>query len=98
MVPVLTGRAPKVRNGAVSLFRANGAMGYAYRTERYRYIEWCSPKSKKVVARELYDYESDPMEKVNLAGENGMDSLVQQLSAQLREEAVGCPLLLESTL
>jgi len=48
-------------------------MGYAYRSERYRYVEWIQKdfykgeRKGKVVARELYDYELDPEESTNLA-------------------------------
>ncbi len=73
-----------VRVGAVTVFRRDGATGYAYRTDRYRYIEWV--KGGVVDARELYDYQADPMETVNLAGEPGFDALMYQYSVSMREE------------
>ena len=50
-------------------------MGYSIRTKRFRYTEWCSndfktnlPYDKKnVIAREMYDYEKDPLETENIA-------------------------------
>ncbi len=53
------------------------AMGYAIRDERYRYVEWRKSnrsaqnkkvweKQSEVVLVELYDYELDPLERVNL--------------------------------
>ena len=50
-------------------------MGYSIRTERYRYTLWLDNNYRSyqpyepglVVARELYDYENDPAETVNLA-------------------------------
>jgi arylsulfatase A-like enzyme len=51
----------------------NDTMGYAFRNERYRLILWIKMDYKagercgRVVARELYDYESDPLETINLA-------------------------------
>jgi hypothetical protein len=50
-------------------------MGYSIRTKRFRYTEWSSndfktnlPYDKKnVIAREMYDYEKDPMETENIA-------------------------------
>jgi len=77
LVPVMTGEQEKVKDYAVSQFHRNGnLMGYAFRNERYRYIVWLKSKFKKdeigpfnedrVVARELYDYQKDPMETVNV--------------------------------
>ena len=40
-------------------------MGYAVRTDRYRYVEWRTWKSSKVVARELYDYNTSGSETEN---------------------------------
>ncbi len=42
-------------------------MGYAVRTHRYRYVEWREWESKQVVARELYDHDSDLHETRNVA-------------------------------
>lgn len=42
-------------------------MGYAVRTERYRYVEWRKRNGTEVVARELYDHQNDPNEDVNIA-------------------------------
>ncbi len=41
------------------------AMGYSIRTEHVRYTEWRDWKSGEVVARELYDHQSDPAEMRN---------------------------------
>ena len=43
-------------------------MGYAVRTDRYRYVEWRQWKSGKVVARELYDYTTSGTETENCIG------------------------------
>ena len=42
-------------------------MGYAIRTDDYRYIEWRNAKTQLVQARELYDQKDDPHEMKNLA-------------------------------
>lgn len=81
---IVNGEGGPVRTGALTLFRRGGAMGYAYRTDRYRYIEWISGGA--VVARELYDYVDDPMETINLAGEPDYDPLMYQYSLTMREE------------
>jgi arylsulfatase A-like enzyme/lysophospholipase L1-like esterase len=84
LVGVMNDPGRSVRHGAVNLYRRSNAFGYAYRTDRYRYTEWI--QGGAVVARELYDYEQDPMETVNLAGEAGFGALMAQYSVSLREE------------
>ena len=42
-------------------------MGYSVRTEGYRYVTWVNWDTRELVARELYDHETDPGETVNLA-------------------------------
>ena len=46
-------------------------MGYAVRTDRYRYVEWRKRDGAEVVARELYDHQTDPNEDRNVAGDAG---------------------------
>ena len=55
-------------------------MGYALRTQRYRYIEWQDWESKQVVARELYDLASDPQETRNIAGIAKHKAAVEEMS------------------
>jgi iduronate 2-sulfatase len=47
-----------------------GNMGEAIRTERYRMVKWTNMKDKSKVVYELYDYETDPNETVNIAKQN----------------------------
>ncbi len=42
-------------------------MGYAMRTDRYRFIEWINRETGDVVARELYDHAVDPQENTSIA-------------------------------
>jgi arylsulfatase A-like enzyme len=56
--------------------------GRAMRTDRYRFIEWSGPKSKKVVY-ELYDEDADPLEKTNIADRPENAEFVAKLAAQL---------------
>ena len=75
LVPILNDPLASVKAAAIGQYpRSDGGkrvMGYAYRTRRYRYVEWVRKDYRKgektgpVIARELYDYEKDPMEKVN---------------------------------
>ena len=76
-------------------------MGYSLRTERYRYTLWLkdSFRSSKpynsdlVVASELYDYQKDPDETINVADEKAYaavrkdlnDKMVAFFAAQLKK-------------
>jgi iduronate 2-sulfatase len=57
-------------------------IGRAVRNDRYRLVEWKEPNDPaEKAAIELYDYQTDPLEKKNLAQEN--PELVTQLRAVL---------------
>ncbi len=73
---------PRARNG--NRHRGHGdIMGYAVRTHRYRYVEWRDWESKQVVARELYDHDSDPHETRNLAAQRERAEVVRKLTGLL---------------
>lgn len=56
-------------------------MGYSMRTDRYRYTEWRSFASPdQIVARELYDHQSDPRETINIVDSTDYSDAVSQLS------------------
>ncbi len=56
--------------------------GRAIRNDRYRFVEWSGPKSKKAVL-ELYDEQNDPLEKTNIADRPENAELVAKLTARL---------------
>lgn len=93
LVPIMTENAQQVREGALTVFKSKGSIGYSFRTQRYRYTEWVN-KNLKTVARELYDYESDPLEKVNLASRAEHADLQAKLAKQLRAHSQGCERLI----
>jgi iduronate 2-sulfatase len=76
LVPVMNDGSASVREISMSQYprHADGKhlMGYSFRDERYRYTEWREAENKNskgdgpVHARELYDYEKDPLETRNL--------------------------------
>ena len=60
-------------------------MGYAIRTDRYRYVEWRNFKTGEVKATELYDHQIDADEINNIAGMAANTALVGELKQQLRD-------------
>ena len=40
-----------------------------------------------------YDYENDPLEKVNLAADEWSHPLMRDMAKALRDDGVGCPML-----
>ena len=71
------------KKAVFSQYPRGNVMGYAMRTDRYRYVEWLDLSTNEVRARELYDHAQDMQENVNIV--NRMQpELVQKLSQQLR--------------
>jgi iduronate 2-sulfatase len=60
-------------------------MGYAIRTDRYRYVEWRDFKTLELLARELYDYSAAATETVNLASDPAYADRVAVLSGELKK-------------
>lgn len=86
LAPVLKKGKDDLREFAVSQFPRPGHMGYALRTERFRYVAWYktgkdAPADGHTapVQTELYDYKHDPRETRNLANE----SVYAEISADL---------------
>ncbi|MDP6633620.1 MAG: sulfatase-like hydrolase/transferase [Phycisphaerae bacterium] len=72
------------RNRTSHRHRKHGQiMGYAIRTDRYRYVEWRIWDTKKIVARELYDHRSDAKEMLNIAPRAEHKTTVEALSKLL---------------
>lgn len=67
-------------------------MGYAIRTNRYRYTEWHDNNyrsyndynSSKISGRELYDYEKDPLETRNLVKDPAYNATVKLLKEKMK--------------
>jgi arylsulfatase A-like enzyme len=61
-------------------------MGYAMRTERYRFVVWVARTDhSKIDAIELYDHNLDPQENTNIAKAPGNNELVDRLLTQWRK-------------
>jgi arylsulfatase A-like enzyme len=85
-VPLIENPARPWKKAAFSQYPRSSLMGYAMRTDRYRYVEWV-PKDKlgksKPTGLELYDHQTDPDENVNIAGKPENKATIEQLSEQL---------------
>ena len=94
LVPVLKNHKTQVKDYAISQFpRGNNIMGYSIRTKRYRYTAWLKGNfykenivnNPKIVAAELYDYKTDPLEKRSLVNESKYKEVVINLQEKLFE-------------
>jgi iduronate 2-sulfatase len=82
LVPVLKDPQARVRDHAYHAYPRR-KLGRAIRTERYRLVEWRGmDEAVEKAEYELYDYQSDPLEKKNVAKTKPL--IVQQLTRILR--------------
>ena len=89
LMPLISGVEESIRNGAVTVFRSKGALGYSYRTLRYRYTEYIN-KHNKVIEEELFDYENDPLETINHIDDPKYADVHKRLAKQLRADGQDC--------
>jgi iduronate 2-sulfatase len=83
-VPLLRDPGKKWKKAAFSQQnRGNRIMGYAIRTEDFRYVEWRRNEDNFLMAAELYDHRIDPVESKNLASEEAYKNIVADLSLEL---------------
>jgi arylsulfatase A-like enzyme len=82
-VPLLDRANRQWKSASFSQYPRGKAMGYSIRTERHRYTEWITPDVDER-PRELYDYSTDPDEKVNLAASPAHAAIVKDLAARLK--------------
>ncbi|WP_152286847.1 sulfatase [Flavicella marina] len=99
LVPILNDRNAQVKIGAVTVYRGQRGIGYGYRVKgKYRYIEWV--KKGKENFYELYDYQLDPNETMNLAvvSKDTYEPLLHKFSRDIRahREGAGCMALLKT--
>jgi len=76
-----------VREASLSQYPRNGKMGYSLRTERYRYTRWVSSNGS-TYARELYDYQVDPLETTNVYFDPAHELIIQHLDSLMSERIV----------
>ncbi|MDF7824051.1 sulfatase [Pontiellaceae bacterium B12227] len=95
LVPVLDNPEAIVHEAALEAYpRNNSMMGYTLRDKRYRYVKWvkmdyyAGERSGPTVATELYDYEKDPQETVNLAGNPEYKAVVEKFEHLFRQRGI----------
>lgn len=85
LVPMLRDPSHVGRGWALTQVTRGGAenrfMGYSLRTSRWRYTEWDDGKR----GQELYDHDTDPGERTNLASDVQHGQTVEHWSSKLRE-------------
>ncbi len=88
LAPLVKGTSKSVKKYAVSQQpRGKDKTGYSFRTDRYRYTVWLGNNKKSddrfdkknIIAQELYDYQSDPLETVNHFGEPAYKKAQEEL-------------------
>ena len=93
LVDLIQGKPDTVHRYAVSQYPRGDRMGYTVRDERYRYVEWIEPglhvdpnaKLDHVVDKQLFDYQTDPLETMNMADQPACKDVQTVLAGYLRE-------------
>ena len=78
-----------------NLSKSKKMMGYSFRFDRYRYVEWVNNNyqidnkaSGPLVAVELYDYDKDPEERINLANNPEYQGVLKALQDEARKSGL----------
>lgn len=89
-VPVIDNPDMRWKEGAISYWPSVGRtdpskviMGYTVQTHRYRYTEWIKESSGELLARDLFDHQSDPDENESIAKNPANEVLMTELSTLL---------------
>jgi iduronate 2-sulfatase len=82
MVPLMRRPRETWKSAVFSQYPRQQYMGYSLRTPRYRLTRWKGTSSGEVAAEELYDYDTDPDESVNLASDPKHAALLETLRRQ----------------
>lgn len=92
LVPVLQDEAAEVRPFAISQYPRGPRMGYTMRTQRFRYVAWYkAPEgtipsaNDKPIAEELFDYRTDPLERINLTTDPQYAPAVEAFAVQMQQ-------------
>ena len=90
LVPVLQEPSKKVAGYAFGQYNRGQVNGYSIRSSRYRMVEWVKDfrtylpfDGKEIMGVELYDYENDPLETRNEAGNPLYKKVLEKLQKEL---------------
>jgi len=88
LVPVLENPHRELKSAAFSSYprMGNTVMGYSVRTSGYRYTEYLEIATGKVIDRELYNMDKDPLQYENLVREKGMKAVVSHHQTLLNRQ------------
>lgn len=86
LTPVMLDEQKRIRDYAYHAYSKQGRMGRAIRDSRYRLVEWSNDEE---VEYELYDYQEDPLETVNIASSD--QKALARMQALLATEPAAKP-------
>jgi arylsulfatase A-like enzyme len=93
--PLVDNPGQKWKEGALSYWPVSNRtnpekviMGYTIQTNRYRYTEWIQNSTGEVLARDLFDHQTDPHENKSIANNPENEELMKELS-QLLDQGDG---------
>ncbi|WP_436716057.1 sulfatase [Roseiconus lacunae] len=88
---VINGEQDSLRDHVIHVYPRSNRIGRAIRTDRYRLVAWESTKKRnpETTDYELYDYEADPLETRNLAGDS--EDVVRELRSFLTQHPAPKP-------
>lgn len=61
------------------------SMGYSIRVDGFRYTEWRNFETGEILATELYDHQTDPLETINVANQPQFAKTIASCAHQLRQ-------------
>ena len=95
LVPLMKDPNTQLRFAALSQYpRGSKRMGYTLRSKRFRYVKWLQMNYKtgertgRLIATELYDYENDPLETLNLSGDPNYKKIVNEFENEFKNRNI----------
>jgi iduronate 2-sulfatase len=89
-VPLIENPDKEWKEGALSYWPQSNrtdpervVVGYTVQTDRYRYTEWIKVSTGELLARDLFDHQTDPHENISIANDPDNEDLMQKLSRML---------------